>query len=228
MLLALVFLPILLGGIAFVLPSERHRPWLLPLGGAAHLGLTATAIARRAPPMLSGYLVLDSLGTLVLGFTSVLFFLCFLYAPGYLKQRAERPNRVFVACLLVFVGTTSLILLTHHLGLMWVALEATTLCSAPLLYFNHNARSLEAVWKYLLVGSVGIALALLGSLFLLRCSSTTSSAMAPRFPGHGCTPPSSSSSWATARRWALRRCTRGSLTRTAKRLDSSARSWREG
>jgi len=166
MLLALVFLPILLGGIAFVLPSERHRPWLLPLGGAAHLGLTATAIARRAPPMLSGYLVLDSLGTLVLGFTSVLFFLCFLYAPGYLKQRAERPNRVFVACLLVFVGTTSLILLTHHLGLMWVALEATTLCSAPLLYFNHNARSLEAVWKYLLVGSVGIALALLGSLFL--------------------------------------------------------------
>jgi len=49
---------------------------------------------------------------------------------------------------------------------MWVALEATTLCSAPLLYFNRNARSLEAVWKYLLVGSVGIALALLGSLFL--------------------------------------------------------------
>ncbi len=166
MLLALVLLPILLGGIAFVLPSERFRPWLLPLGGSAHLGLTATAIARASPPMLSGYLVLDSLGKLVLGFTSVLFFLCFLYAPGYLKQRAERPNRVFVACLLVFVGTTSLILLTHHLGLMWVALEATTLCSAPLLYFNQNARSLEAVWKYLLVGSVGIALALLGSLFL--------------------------------------------------------------
>jgi hydrogenase-4 component F len=166
MLLALVLVPPLLGAVAFLLPSERLRPWLLPLGGAAHLGLTAIAIGRSAPPMLNGYLVLDPLAKLVLGFTSVLFFLCFLYAPGYLRQRAERRNRVFVACLLVFAGTTSLILLAHHLGLMWVALEATTLCSAPLLYFNHNARSLEAVWKYLLVGSVGIALALLGSLFL--------------------------------------------------------------
>src|SRR6266852_920110 len=166
MLLALILVPILLGGVAFIMPFERVRPWLLPVGGATHLGLTATAITRGASPMLDGYLVLDPLGTLVLGFTSVLFFLCFLYAPGYLRQRPERRNRVFVACLLVFVGTTSLILLTHHLGLMWVALEATTLCTAPLLYFNHNARSLEAVWKYLLVGSVGIALALLGSLFL--------------------------------------------------------------
>jgi len=166
MLLALVLVPLSLAAVAFVIPSERLRPWLLPLGGIVHAGLTALAIALPAPSMFNGYLVLDSLGTLVLGFTGVLFFLCFLYAPGYLKQRAERPNRIFVACLLAFVGTTSLILLSHHLGLMWVALEATTLSSAPLLYFNRGPRSLEAVWKYLLVGSVGIALALLGSLFL--------------------------------------------------------------
>jgi hydrogenase-4 component F len=49
---------------------------------------------------------------------------------------------------------------------MWVAMEASTLTAAPLLYFNRNPRSLEATWKYLLVGSVGIALALLGSFFL--------------------------------------------------------------
>jgi hydrogenase-4 component F len=53
---------------------------------------------------------------------------------------------------------------------MWVAMEATTLGSAPLLYFNHNARSLEATWKYLLIGSVGIALALFGSFFLAYAS----------------------------------------------------------
>src|SRR4030095_7679385 len=45
-------------------------------------------------------------------------------------------------------------------------IEATTLSSAPLLYFNRNPRSLEATWKYLLIGSVGIALALFGSFFL--------------------------------------------------------------
>ncbi|HEX9306465.1 MAG TPA: proton-conducting transporter membrane subunit, partial [Anaeromyxobacter sp.] len=53
-----------------------------------------------------------------------------------------------------------------HLGLTWVAMEASTLATAPLIYFNHNARSLEATWKYLLIGSLGIALALLGTFFL--------------------------------------------------------------
>jgi len=53
---------------------------------------------------------------------------------------------------------------------MWVAMEATTLASAPLIYFNHNSRSLEATWKYLLICSVGIALALLGSFFLAYAS----------------------------------------------------------
>jgi hydrogenase-4 component F len=49
---------------------------------------------------------------------------------------------------------------------MWVAVEASALVSAPLIYFNHNPRSIEATWKYLLVGSVGVALALLGMFFL--------------------------------------------------------------
>jgi hydrogenase-4 component F len=55
---------------------------------------------------------------------------------------------------------------SHHLGLMWVALEAATLSTAPLIYWNRNAHSLEATWKYLMVGSVGVALALFGTLFL--------------------------------------------------------------
>jgi hydrogenase-4 component F len=45
-------------------------------------------------------------------------------------------------------------------------MEATTLASAPLVFYHHGPRSLEAVWKYLIVCSVGIALALLGTLFL--------------------------------------------------------------
>jgi hydrogenase-4 component F len=64
----------------------------------------------------------------------------------------------------------TLVALSHHLGLMWVAMEATTLVSATSIYFNHNARSLEATWKYLLIGSVGIALALFGSFFLAYAS----------------------------------------------------------
>jgi len=56
--------------------------------------------------------------------------------------------------------------LAQHLTLMWVAMEATTLSTALLIYFNHNRRSLEATWKYLMICSVGIGLALLGNFFL--------------------------------------------------------------
>jgi hydrogenase-4 component F len=166
MLLALVLTPLVLAAIAFAIPSQRWRPWILPIGGVTHLALVMVTLRRPEVASLGHWLVLDSLGKLVLGFVSVLFCLCSFYAPGYLSQRSDRPNRVFCACLLAFLGMMTLIGVSHHLGLMWVALEANTLASAPLLYFNRNARSLEATWKYLLIGSVGIALALLGSFFL--------------------------------------------------------------
>ena len=166
MALALIFLPLALAAVAFLLPSERVRPYLLPAGGAVRLALTVVALQRPEVSALGGWLVLDPLGKLVLLLLDVLFFLSSLYAPRYLALRATRKNRTLCACLLAFLGTGALMVQAHHLGLMWVGLEATTLASAPMLYFNHNPRSLEATWKYLLIGSVGIALALLGSFFL--------------------------------------------------------------
>lgn len=170
MALLLVLVPLMFALLAVVVPSSRWRPWLVPLGGMAHLVLVALALTGAPVSTLGGWLVLDALGKLVLGFISLLFFLCALYAPGYLSIRPERPNRVFCACLLAMLAMMTLVTLSHHLGLMWVAMEATTLATAPLLFFNHNPRSLEATWKYLLIGSVGIALALLGSFFLAYSS----------------------------------------------------------
>src|SRR6266849_5103651 len=169
MIYLLILLPLIMAAVTFAVPSNRWRPWLLPLGGLGHLGLVAMTIfpfGEEAASGLGGWLLLDALGKVILGFLSVLFFLCSLYAPGYLALRSDRPNRVFCANLLVVLAMMTLVTLSHHLGLMWVAMEATTLASAPLLYFNHNSRSLEATWKFLLIGSVGIALALFGSLFL--------------------------------------------------------------
>jgi hydrogenase-4 component F len=60
---------------------------------------------------------------------------------------------------------------SRHFGLLWVAVEATTLVSAPLIYFHRHHRSLEATWKYLLICSVGIAVALLGTYFLSAAGS---------------------------------------------------------
>src|SRR5262249_17987526 len=156
--------------LTFALPSNRWRPWLLPVGGLGHLLLAGFLLCCPADGAalsgLGGWLLLDPVDKVVLGFVSLLFFVCALYVPAYLSLRPDRDNRIFCANLLVSLATMSLVLPSQHLGLMWVAMEMTTLVSAPSIYFNHNARSLEATWKYLLIGSVGIALALLGSLFL--------------------------------------------------------------
>lgn len=165
--LATILIPLLGALIALLVKSNRRRPLLLPAFALVHLGAVVRAVAVAPPtPAADVWLGLDPPGTLVLLLVSVLFTVCSFYAVGYLANRADRPNRIFCACLLAFLGMMSLITWSQHLGLMWVAIETTTLSSAPLLYFNRTARSLEATWKYLLVGSVGIALALLGSLFL--------------------------------------------------------------
>src|SRR5205823_1880336 len=97
---------------------------------------------------------------------SLLFLICSAYAVAYLKLRAERPNRLFVTALLLLLGLLSLAIQAQHLGLLWVAAEAATLITIPLLHFNGTARAFEATWKYLLIGGTGIALSLLGSFFL--------------------------------------------------------------
>jgi hydrogenase-4 component F len=174
MALLLILFPLLMAALALAVPSNRWRPWLLPPGAAAQLGLVAWVVlgppGAVLGPDLGGWLALDPLGKVVLAFLSVLFLLCALYAPGYLALRPERQNRVLCASLFVLLAMMTLVTLSHHLGLMWVAMEATTLASAPAIYFNQNPRSLEATWKYLLVGSVGIALALFGSFFLAYSS----------------------------------------------------------
>lgn len=164
--LALILVPLAAAAVAFVVPSDRMRPLVLPAAASVHLALTAAALAGLAPVRPGVWLQLDALGGVVLGLVSLLFAIAALYAPGYLRVRIDRPNRVLCACLLAFLSAETLLVLSQHLGLMWVAVEATTLATAPLIYFNRNPRSIEATWKYLMIASVGIALALLGSLFL--------------------------------------------------------------
>jgi hydrogenase-4 component F len=162
----LVCLPIAWSALAFLTPSNRWRPWVLPPAALTHLVITVWALQQPALTGFHEWLRLDPLGKIFLGLIGVLFFLCACYAPGYLALRQHRDNRAICSCLLLGLSMMTLVILSHHLGLMWVAMEATTLVSAPGLYFNHNARSLEATWKYLVICSVGIAIALLGSLFL--------------------------------------------------------------
>src|SRR5947207_917517 len=116
MLVALVLIPLLLAAVAFAIPSQRLRPWVVPVGGLAHATVTALALAHQRPSSFHGWLVLDPLGKLVLALLSLLYLLCALYTPGYLALRRHRPNRTFCAALLGFLAMMSLVVLSHHLG----------------------------------------------------------------------------------------------------------------
>jgi hydrogenase-4 component F len=170
MALALILFPLVVAVIAAAVGSNRWRPWSLPLTAAAHLAMTIVVLARPDLRSSGPWLVLDPPGRIILLVVSTLFLLCSFYAVGYLQGRQERSNRVFCASLLTSIGVMTLVTWSHHLGVMWVAIEATTLVTAPLIYFNRTQRSIEATWKYLLVGSVGIAMALLGTFFLAYAS----------------------------------------------------------
>jgi hydrogenase-4 component F len=166
MALLLILLPLLAALAAFLVPSPGNRARLLPLTGTLHLALLLGVLRHWDRLPVHAGLGLDALGAWVLLVISTLFCICAYYAPSYLALRADRNNRIFCVSLLSFLGLASLLAQARHPGVAWVAMETTTLVTAPLIYFNHNRRSLEATWKYLLIGSVGIALALLGTLFL--------------------------------------------------------------
>ncbi len=177
----LIAVPGLTGLAAFAIRSDRLRRPLLPATALVHLALTVAAWVHRAPAAAGDWLILDSTGVFFLSITSLLFLVIALHTTGYLASQQSHPGTgseaVFTGCLLLFLAVMTLVELSAHFGLLWVAVEATTLASAPLLYHHRSARSLEAVWKYLLICSVGIALALLGTFFLMAAVPTAGQSM---------------------------------------------------
>ena len=74
--------------------------------------------------------------------------------------------RINHACAMFFVMAMYGVFLSKNLGYLWISVESTTLLSAPLVYFGRTKHALEATWKYLIICSVGIVFALLGTLFI--------------------------------------------------------------
>ncbi|HEX9307237.1 MAG TPA: hydrogenase, partial [Anaeromyxobacter sp.] len=151
MMLFVILAPLALAAVALAVPSNRRRPVVLVVGALLHAGGVAALFVSPAPAAPAAWLAFDPIAKITLLTTTILFVASAVYAQGYLAQRADRDNRVFVGGLLGLLGTMTTVALSQHLGLTWVAMEASTLATAPLIYFNHNARSLEATWKYLLI-----------------------------------------------------------------------------
>jgi hydrogenase-4 component F len=162
----LVFIiPFITGSIAFFLPKAAARP-LLIFTGVVHLLKSVFLWTVRPAPMFSAYFALSPEGLLSLMVISLLFFLITIYTTAYLKTAQIQAENVFTGSMLLFLGTMSMVTVSDHIMVMWIAIEATTLASAPLIFTHRTAASLEATWKYVLICSVGIAMALLGSVLI--------------------------------------------------------------
>ncbi|HBT96718.1 MAG TPA: hydrogenase, partial [Desulfobulbaceae bacterium] len=142
---------------------------LLVTGGAAQLLLVLMTWAEwQAGGRLSltGFFAPTPAGMLVLLVVAFIFFFISCYAVFYMKAKPTAEEAIFNGCSLVFLALMTMVALADHPIVMWIAIEATTLASAPLIFMRHSKESLEATWKYVMICSVGIALALLGFFFL--------------------------------------------------------------
>lgn len=168
-LILLVGLPSVAGVITFFVRSVRFQLGALLASALLHAGLTASLWIDGDGPSPGSLLGADAAGVLFLSMCSTLFFAVSFYSIQYLLRGThDAPSGLhrFVPNLLWFLAAMTLVTVSQNMALMWAAIEATTLASAPLIYFYRRRSALEAAWKYLLICSVGIAVALLGTFFL--------------------------------------------------------------
>jgi hydrogenase-4 component F len=162
----LVFLaPFLIGIVSFFLPKKPGRA-LLIITGCIHLISSALLWYHRPEAAFPEYFSITPEGLLSLLVISLLFFLISIYTATYLKESEIQSENIFIGSMMLFLATMTMVTLSDHIMVMWIAIEATTIASAPLIYTHRSEASLEATWKYVLICSVGIAMALLGTVLI--------------------------------------------------------------
>ncbi len=183
----LILLPLIIGIVSYFISADKIRRILWYLSAFVHLAASAAAVFWGVgADTNSAWIGIDSLSKVFLPITSLLFAVSTIYGISYCKNHLGHANTdsestgitiktqseaVFTGCMLLFLSSMTCVLLSRKFGLQWVSIEATTLAGTPLVYFNGNRRSLEAAWKFILLCSVGIAVALLG-VFSLALAGT--------------------------------------------------------
>jgi hydrogenase-4 component F len=126
------------------------------------LVLVAAVLGGQTPTALGGQLRVDALSAFML---TVVGSVGLTATWGGLDRQPE-PGRLYPVLIVLFLGAMSLAVLADNLGVLWVAVEATTIATAFLVGYHRTRRSLEAAWKYVVLGSVGVAIAFLGIVLL--------------------------------------------------------------
>jgi hydrogenase-4 component F len=132
------------------------------------LWLISTVMQQTALTPPQGWWYADGLSAYVVTIVSGSALVVALYSTGYLRRQVRARNVdgrqlwLYYLLLNAFLFTMMLVLLSNNLGVLWIGSEATTLATAFLVAFYERESSIEAAWKYVILCSVGIALALFG------------------------------------------------------------------
>lgn len=175
-LMLILVLPMVLGAVLCFKRSSKTG--LLVAASYAVFHAVAVFILVFRPCRAEGfsvvnctpYFVLDQLNApFLLVFSAVQTAIAF-YNLGFSSFKEELNNQsnrwYYGLFMLLFAGSINGILLSAHLGLMWVFVEASTLTSAVLIYYYGKRTSIEAVWKYVFICSIGISFVFIGIILL--------------------------------------------------------------
>jgi hydrogenase-4 component F len=169
----ILFIPILLAAGALFI-NRRVFGIVNSLGYLAILSaslilLKETVLSPTASVYL-GFIYLDALSVFFIFVISVVAFAAALYSIGYIEKDVEtariteRKAGIYYLLFNLFCFAMFFVPAVNNLGMLWVAIEMTTLVSAFLVGFYNTKESVEAAWKYIIICSVGIIFALLGTI----------------------------------------------------------------
>jgi hydrogenase-4 component F len=170
-------LPLVPTVTALLMLTTRDRRILsaIDVGGSAVLLALTLVLAREVAsggPRAVGFLRVDDLGLVFLLLLVVLTLAVSIYTVGWLKQALAVGNmksellRSYFALVHAFVATMVVTVLADNLGVLWIAMEGTTITSAVLIGYHGHHHGLEAAWKYIIVTTIGISFGLFGTVLI--------------------------------------------------------------
>ena len=167
---AILIIPAASAALLAVLPDDRTAARLNVL--ATFLTLISSLVLLVERPSPGPFLIVDDLNVVFIVLSTFVGFTTSVFSGSYIAHELETGRlsptylRFYHAMYQILMFGMNLALLSNNVGLMWVAVELATLTTVLMVGIYRTPAALEAAWKYFLLGSVGIALALFGTILV--------------------------------------------------------------
>ncbi len=172
---AILLIPAVSAGVLALLPDDRTSARLNAAASFVTLACALVLLAlvlSAGRPLPGRFLIVDDLNIVFIVLSTLVGFTTSVFSGSYIAHELEigrlTPTylRFYHAMYQTLMFGMNLALLANNLGLMWVAVELATLTTVLMVGIYRTPAALEAAWKYFLLGSVGIALALFGTILV--------------------------------------------------------------